>query len=343
MAAVFLAILPFALATTDFRRSNDVRKPPVEEPPPPPSGGPTVVAPARLPALGYLPDDCNVVFGVHAAELEATPAGKKLLHPKAGDAEGRVWLTEQGFAFVEEFAGIQPGQIDHLVVGLKSTTFPPAPMLVVRTRQKYDWAAIARAQGEVKPVEVHGRALYQFKFLEQGYGWLWLADETTLVLVLRATRPDERDKPVLAERPRQGDKLPPRAVRAVLEQRLRQGALLWWVAADLERSFWAGLLLPVGDPKSELANLVKQSKTLVGGLYLPGEARLEGGVEGPDAATATRLAALLQPKLGDPATARVVAPAAGSTEAWVSFQLSGPPETVLRVLQPGKLPLRLGH
>jgi hypothetical protein len=303
-----------------------------------------VLAPALLPALGYLPDDCNVVFGVHAAELDTLPAGKKLLHrPAGGDDGGRVWLIDQGLAFVQKFTAVKPDEVEHLVIGLKSTVFPPAPTLVVRTKKKHDPDAIARAQGDVVPVTHHGRPLYQFKFLDKGYGWLWLADEQTLVLVLRGTRPDERDKPALAEQPRHGDAAAPRPVRAVLEQRLRQGALLWWVAADLDRSPLAALLLPVGEPKSELAGLVKQTRTFAAGLYLAGEARLEGAVECPDTTTAARLAALLQQwKLGAAVKASVTGPPPGGTDAWVTFQLAGPPEAVLKALRPGQLPLGWG-
>ena len=66
MVVVAMVVLPFALATTGFRRGNDPRRPPVD-------GGPRltsateILAPAQLPGLGYLPDDCNVVAGIHVA------------------------------------------------------------------------------------------------------------------------------------------------------------------------------------------------------------------------------------------------------------------------------------
>ena len=67
MLCVALMIIPPAVYWTAFRRSNDPQA--INIPPPPTPVEAIPISPATLPALGYLPDDCNLVAGIHVAEL----------------------------------------------------------------------------------------------------------------------------------------------------------------------------------------------------------------------------------------------------------------------------------
>ncbi|MBY0232833.1 MAG: hypothetical protein K2W96_26420, partial [Gemmataceae bacterium] len=79
MAAVGLG---YALATVQTRRGHDKSIPRASRrpvlPPLAPEKESVPVPPARLAGLAWLPEEMNVVAGVHVAELLKSPAGEKL-------------------------------------------------------------------------------------------------------------------------------------------------------------------------------------------------------------------------------------------------------------------------
>jgi len=341
MAVVAMVVLPFALATTSFRRGNDPRRPEIDGGAPRPSSGPEILAPARLPGLGYLPDDCNVVAGIHVAELAEYPIGPKFLSKPAADvvdAEQRPWLVEQGLGFVEKYAGLRAEEIDHLVFGLKSDGFLPRVTVVVRTRQPYEPARVAQAQAPVVPVKHLGNHLYQFKMRPVGDASLWCADSRTLVLMLRLDGLLARDKQLLTESPRQGLQAPPQPVRRIVSTMLAAGTPIWWAASDLDHPEMVANLLPVGEKDSELAKLLQKTANLTAGLRLQKDPAVLANIECPDTKAARRLAELLHTQtfagLGTP---EVAGPPQGSAERWVSVQFRGSPDAVVRALRPVRL------
>jgi hypothetical protein len=360
MAGVALLVLPFALSTTAFRRSNDPRNPP--EQPPSPSADRNrravdvpAVAPAQLAGLGYLPDNCKVVAGLHVAELYQQPIGATLFarHEAGADrAEPTPWMIEQGLSRVEVWAGLKPEAIDHVVFGLRVEGLFPHLTLVVRTRQPYDPLAVkaaqdalAAAQGtKVVPIKRLDRTLYQFNTKPAGYGMLWLADAQTVVLVWRLDALTERDVLALSEKQRQGAEGPPQVLRTLLEGKLSKGTLIWWCAVDIEQPQLAASMVPGASRDPELFKLLKTVRSLTGGLRLQGQdAAILANFECADVAGAQRLATLLErqqvPGLGQP---KVLGPAPDGSDTWVLVQIRGTPEAVVRALRSVQLLPDLG-
>jgi hypothetical protein len=349
MAAVALLVLPYALATKGFRRDHDPKQPPTApqqaDASLPPVSGP--IAPANLAGLGYLPDDINIVAAIHVAELAQQPIGQKLLGRPKADAQGAEpapWLIEQGLGRVEHLTGLKAEAMEHVVFGLKDAGMPTLAV-VVRTLKPYDPALLARAQGKVVPTEFRNRPLYQFTVVLggqaplalPGQGLLWCADAQTLVLLFNLQL-TARDKEMLAERPRIGSEVAPRALKPFLNERLPAGTQIWWAAADLEGPFKIANLLP-GSPKdAKLAALMKKATRLAVGLRLENDATINGNVECADIATAQQLRECLKelnfPNLGKP---KVAEPAPQGPDRWVAFQLRGSPEMVARALRSVRL------
>jgi hypothetical protein len=336
MVSAALLVLPFLVDQTGFRRSHDPKNPPQE---PPVTVESTAVAPGQLPGLGYLPADDKLVAGIHVAELLQQPSGPKLFGKRKEGEPPPPWLIDQGFGRVERWTGLKPEQIDHVVFGIRVDGFFPHVTIVVRTRQPYNPAvlkaaqdALAAAQGtKVVPVKHLDRDYYKFKD-QVGNGSLWLADAQTLILVYRVDALTERDDLALTEKQRQGGVGPAPALRQVLA-RLDKGTLLWWCAIDVEQPQLAASMVGGVGKDEELGKLLKQVHSLLGGVRLQKEeAAVLAQFECADAGTARRLAELLRqqklPGLGEP---KVQGPTDGSGH-WVSLQLPGSPEAVLRAL-----------
>lgn len=349
MVCIALLILPFALGTTNFRRRNDPQPVPPLPEPVAKKNATEPVAPGQLPALGYLPDNCNVVAGIHVAELYQLPIGAELFGKRNTEVPGETvpapWLIDQGLGRVELWTGLKAEAIDHIVFGLRVDGKLPHLTIVVRTRKPYDPALVAAKQGKTVPLTLFRKNdLYQFRTPPIGNGILWLANEQTLVLVWRLDAMTDQDRLALKAEPRQGADAPPPLVRKVLAERLRAGTLIWWAAVDLEQPELVASLLPAAGKNEELAKLLKKVHTLTAGLRLQKEdAAVLANVECPDVATARRMAELLQqlaiPGLSKPT---VSGPAPDGSDTWVLLQMRGSPEAVVQALQPVRLFARPG-
>jgi hypothetical protein len=336
MIVVAMMVLPFALATTKFRRGNDPQKPEIEPPGPGMSGALTPVAPSQLAGLAFVPDDCQILAGIHVAELTEAPGGAKLL--AGSEAEPRPWLIALGMGFVENATGLQTADLDHLVIGVHMEGIQPRVSMVARTRRPYDVGKVARSNllSHVVRVSHHGKDLFQFsvKLGEQlnlpvevkGEGSLWCADAKTLVLLFRFESMLPRDKDLLRPTP-QG---PTGALRQLLEEKLTKGTQLWW-AADLQELKFRPALLPIGKKDPELDKLMQGARRITGGLCLASDAAVLTTVECADAAR--RVAELLEKQSFKDLKPKVVGPPPDSRERWVTLQLRGDSEAVTAVLR----------
>jgi hypothetical protein len=178
------------------------------------------VPPAQLAALGYLPEDTNLVVGFQVAEALREPAGKELLASSDGLGKG----TRDRF---KEWTGLELEDLDHAVLGLRldEQTIPQV-LLVVRTLRPYDIQRVVETLKAIRLTPAGGRTVYRFGIenpLRQN-GYMWCPDERTLVIGLKA-KDLERVPPV----PRTGSDHLPGPVQTFLQERLRSATPLWVV------------------------------------------------------------------------------------------------------------------
>jgi hypothetical protein len=245
-----------------------------------------------------------------------------------------VWAVRP----VEKYTGLKPDALDHLVLGLRLDAGLPVVMIVARTSKPYDPEALRQAQAPAVPVKYLDRDLYQFNTKPLGSGMLFAADPQTLILVIRLDPFAERDKQLLTTVPRTGATGPPLALRSILPHNLRPGTPIWWAGADIQQPEVAVALFPLAQKDPELAQLVGQATSVVGGLHLDHDAALVGYLECPNPRTTERLEAVV--KKQNPKGLGITVATSGTANSF-SFQLFGTPEAVAANLQGVRLLGRL--
>lgn len=216
MAAMAAIGLSYALYTQPFRRSHDPR-------PLPPEPLPIIArTPADLPALRYLPPRCNVVAGIHVAELLQTPGRKEWLESLPG------MRTANGRPVLEAWTGLKLDDIDHAVLAFQeSQVVPPPALLVVHTRRPYDANQVRAALKGSEPTERAGKTLSVFPVENVPLTsslWLWCPDKYTLVVGRRAD--DFQNVPAI---PEAGAERLVGPVRTLLKERVARDAQVWLV------------------------------------------------------------------------------------------------------------------
>jgi hypothetical protein len=167
MAAISLT---FALSTVQGRRMHDPK------PLPTPLAVP-VVPPVEWAGLSYLPEKTDIVVGVEVAQARKSKSGQAFL--------ARAELGSVGFTLtdLEGALGLKLSDLDHVVLGVRAEDL--RTVLVVRTRQPYDAAAVRTALKASKRGDSGNRDLYHFTLEKQRLSAvLWSPDENTLVLGL---------------------------------------------------------------------------------------------------------------------------------------------------------------
>jgi hypothetical protein len=247
MGMVALVVLAYALATTEYRRSHD----------PPPKSGLNRTGlgkdgkpgkgqePGKLAALGYLPEDSNLLVGIHVADLWRDEAGKAFL--KKPSWEPLKLVLEQ----VKEWTGLKKDKIDHIAFGAKTDLLSLRFTAVVRTTRPYDPKSFrVFLEGKSKPMVHEGRLLYPLQVplgpLLKTHGALWCVGDRTLVLTIRDPFSSfEKLKKSLPLKPRRGSEGLRPALRTCLEKRLPRGT--WaWVAGESVRAEMLAAVLPLG-------------------------------------------------------------------------------------------------
>ena len=156
MAAMALISLVVGLRTVSFRRSRD------QEP------------------LGYLPDDTNVMAGVHVAKALETGAGRDVL------TQLRLGASDVGLVHLERWIGLGLEDLADVVLGMKvDDRLPPRVTLVVRTRKPYNEAKVRAALKDGQALERRQKQLVRFHADKTPLtATIWLAAPSTLVLGL---------------------------------------------------------------------------------------------------------------------------------------------------------------
>jgi hypothetical protein len=198
---------------------------PKTEPPPDDPLQPKLVAavpPAELEALAYLPADTDIVVGLHVAEAMQTVAGKQ-----AVDLLSAATVT-QGLGDAKSWTGLDPEDLDHLVIGFQADKGLSQGTLVVQTRRPYKLATIRQAFPAGPASEFGKKPVYSLPWKEPARGLLWCADARTLVVVFNAK--GEPDLKTVPTRPRnRAHRLPPPIEKLFEDRPLGSGHPVWLV------------------------------------------------------------------------------------------------------------------
>jgi hypothetical protein len=258
------------------------------------------VAPAELEGLGYLPADSRVVLGLHVAQAGEEQAGKQAL-------EALNLLAPQGRT------GLEPADLDHLVVGLTLDKQAARMTLVLRTRRPYHFNRVQKSLRLSRLGAAGRRALYSFAW-EGRPALLWPPDERTLVVVSDLQGRQAPTMKAVPDQARKGSRAMPPLLQPLLRQRPLDLGNVFWLAANLDdpdaRGRWAKLLgEPLGDletmilgalafaPDEDRDPAVGIRTVLLGvrqirvGLRFDGKAALVGDFQSPDLKSAIQLEA----------------------------------------------------
>lgn len=298
-----VAALALALATLHARKTRDPKVPPA-------ATGLRAVAPGELPALGYLPDDCNLVAAIHIADILNSATGKKLLKAPQLDQ------LDKGLAWVASWTGLQVGAIDHVALGTRIGGNVPQLVAVLRTRQPYRLEELARRfPGKAFPH--YKRPLFRMKLQPVGGGYVWCADERTLVLLLRPDTVKIEDMDRVPAFPRPAGSALTAAVHKLVTEQIRQADI--WAAGVLDQPEALADLLKLVPLMSKLPPPLAQARSFAVGARVDEELEVLGVVRvGDDAGLRTWREFLERLPLPD-TTARKIIPAADRMQ--LDFQL----------------------
>jgi hypothetical protein len=226
----------FALLTQEKRREHDKGlpgslthkrplQPEVEE-------GQRVspIAPLDLDALHLLPNDLDVLTGVHVALLRQEPDGKRLLTREMAGLKGSVDTVL--LKRLEAVTGIAIKNLDHVVVGIRLKEIPPAIVIAVKTRTDIEPAdLVKRLRAELHPKGV-AEKVYHFRrelLATHGEGLLHFEDDRTFLLAWEGKVSD-----VLSSK-RKGEETPKAELADLLRERMKPAGPVWVVGSIDEK------------------------------------------------------------------------------------------------------------
>lgn len=229
----------------------------------PPSISPHhVTPPAKLPTLGYLPADTDVIAAMHVADAADTPTGKDLFTQLSAP----LLPTP---ANVEKWTGMTPAELDHVVLGARFVPglLLPRLVIVVKTLKPYDRDKVVAA-------------LRKAPWSTSAYR---LATEDVIILGFASA-----DLEAVPETPRAGIDHLSEPLRDFLEERLTKGSQLWLIGHVAEP---APILQMIPDKSlsEQERNLLKDMSAFGFGVQLGTDATMQGQVECRDSAAAAKL------------------------------------------------------
>jgi hypothetical protein len=215
MAGIGLA---FAWYTTDARRQRDH----LGETSTPTLAASLAVEPAKLAALGYLPDAVDAIAGIHLGELMARRQTRELLL--------RLFDDDR----LQELTGLRLPDLDHVVLGVKwEENSLPHLWLIAQTSVRYDGQKIFAALHANRPMEMAGKTAFHIRLQQSPLdGGLWFVDEHTLVLSFGSKLQDFAELP---RQPIQGVQRFAPQIRDCLRERMRPGTQAWVVGTAPHR------------------------------------------------------------------------------------------------------------
>jgi hypothetical protein len=267
------------------------------------------VPPADLAALGYLPDDTDLIMAVHVAELLEDPVGRKLADHLGSDA---INATS-----IESWSGLKLAEMDHAVLGFTlDNNLLTHFVIVVRTRRPLDQEKVRETLKVHDARPLHGRTVYPFvmkttlPFISHVDVNAWFADDHTLVVA--KTFDDGKGHQVPTTARTGSDHLRP-ALRQLLRERVGASAQVWLAGHPPPWNKMSPLLQGVLERKENEA--VAKVRTF--GLWLTadaGGATLRGAFDCDDEDAARALEGYLGPGQRKGIKEWLVGPDAGPME-----------------------------
>jgi hypothetical protein len=243
------------------------------------------VAPAnatQFGALGYLPDGTNLVGLVDYSLAERTLAGRDFL------TYFRLGNSIIGPAEISRWTGLEVNEIDHAVIGFKTTeTFLPRLVLVAQARQSFDAMKVREKLKATRSSQVGSKTIYHFtpeKLVADLVIW-FPAPDTVVVGVTRGDLELVPDVPI----PDGGGLVGP--LQRTLKEQVSPAAQTW-VAGHTDDwqnlRPWIGLYL---DDKAR--DNLASARDFAFSLQLRDDVKLEGTIACADASAAQKLQANL--------------------------------------------------
>jgi hypothetical protein len=210
------------------------------------------MAPASLPALGYLPPDTDLVAGIHVAEILADPVAREFLK------QLRLGSADVDLSVIQKWTGLRLEDVDHAVLGLRvKDELIPRFNLVVRTTWAYDAESLRRSIKVHRMPDPGKKELYRLE-LEKSVlrPVLWFANDRTIIVGLKA-----EDLVPVPARQREGiDHLLPE-LSSILKERLGAGTPVWIVGRPENWDPQLGILLHRWKREGQPAEYLKQVRT----------------------------------------------------------------------------------
>lgn len=272
----------------------------------------------RLEGLGYLPEDTNIIAGVHVGEL-------------VQDAKSREFLDDLKIAALhfsasrlENWTGLKRENIDYVLLGLKvEDQLMPRTTIIARSRTPLDGDQLREKlrgvlSNDSDPNRFHFRVVGTSLEAEARC----LPEERLIIVGL--TRGDLEAVPT---KPR--DELPPR-LAALLKERVDRSSRAWAVGqvADWERTpvvWWINRQ----SEKDQAA--LKSVRAFAASVVFEDPLKLRAEIETTDAKSAQAVVRYLWSQPTEEST-KVTIP--GPVDAWVSVQATLKPKAIQDALQP---------
>jgi hypothetical protein len=299
------------------------------------------IAPASLPALGYLPLDTDLVAGIHVAEILAEPTAREFL------TRMRLGPVDGDLSIIQKWTGLRLEDVDHAVLGLRvEGQLIPRFNLVVQTTRPYDAESLRKSMNVSRSPEPSKKELYRVRLEKSLLTPIsWFADDHTLIVGLKP-----EDLAPVPAKPREGiDHLHADVVNLVKE-RLGQGTPAWIVGRAENWDLLWRILLDRQAREGQPVELFNAARTFGVWFQFNDGLALNAAVQCADAVSAKALEAYLTGHdLGDkkpfsmPAPPPELAPLyrelgqslkSDRNDTWVVLQAKASGETMRKAFAP---------
>jgi hypothetical protein len=322
MISMAVAGLSYALWTKKTRRDRDPKTVDKLEPI-------TARRPMELAGLAYLPKDCQLIAGLHIAEMLNDKAGQALL------AEPRPMLLDWSVKQIARTTGLKLGDLDHVVLATAFDANFPQLVMIVKTRPKISLEKIADA----RPIhsKLHEeKPLYEFSLEPAGAALVWCIDEHTLTYVIRLADPQATHLQGLSATPRKLDEAVPANLAKTMNERLPAHPYAWAVGR-LDQLGPVKDFLPLALGAKADPGPIKELQTFAVGLEPVEGLTLKGEFRFPSAKAATTFKTFLEAaKIDGAKSQKVEATPPEEPEQWVTWQVRGDTAAMRDLLNRGK-------